>query len=634
MCGICGKFIFDEQAIVPRESIERMMQAVHYRGPDGRGSYLSGPVGLGHTRLAIIDLSTGGQPLSNEDGTVWIVFNGEIYNFLQLRDELLAQGHVFRTHSDTEVIVHLYEQYGVQSLTRLQGMFAFAIWDGRKQCLFIARDRIGIKPLYYANTGRSLVFGSEIKALLVDPEVKCQVELQSVDEFLTHFCLPGKSTLWKGIFKLEPGYCLVATKDQVKREQYWDLQFKSTRRWASLDEAADAVYQITRQKVREHMISDVPVGCLLSGGLDSTVVLSCATAETGKRISTFTVGFEDPHFEDERRYARMAAASFGSDHHEITFSAQEFWDYLPSLVRHMEEPVCDPPAVALHYVSKLARNHVTVLLSGEGGDEAFGGYYAYRNLQMLEQAKACMGPLRGPVAGLMAAAGRLPGFHRLGRLAPQVSANLADYHYSRVTSAFSYFNQNKEQFYSPGFYAATSRDASLAYTRDLFRRVRNEPTLNQLLYLDTKTSLPDDLLIKADRITMANSLELRVPFLDHALLEFTAGLPVSYKVRGRTTKRVLRQAFSKHIPREIIERKKAGFPVPIDRWLCNDLRSNVYEVLTSKKCLERGYFKRDAVEYLFKLADQRQSVTKEIFSLLTLELLHAEFVDAPLDKIQ
>lgn len=625
MCGICGKLQFDEQAKVSRELVDRMTQAISYRGPDGRGDYFSGPVGLGHVRLAIIDLNAGAQPISNEDGTVWLVYNGEVYNFKELRQELLKQGHTFQSNCDTEVIIHLYEQYGVASISRLRGMFAFALWDDKKKTLLLARDRVGIKPLYYANTGKALVFGSEIKALLADPAVSCELEHQSVDKFLTHCCLPGQETLWKGIHKLAPGFYLLANGSRISIEQYWDLRFKPDNGWQSLDEAADALYELTRATVRDHMISDVPVGFLLSGGVDSTVVLSCAATETSKKISTFTVGFEDSGFEDERPYARLAADRFGAEYNEITFTPKEFWEFLPSLVWHMEEPVCDPPAVSLHYVSKLARQQVTVLLSGEGGDEAFGGYHDYRNFMLLERVKSAGPLMRGALSAVLRSASHCGPLRKAARFAPFVTTSLPHYYYSRVASPFSYFNRNKGDLYSPDFGATIQPGRSIEVLDGLFERIRGQPLLNQMQYIDLKTSLPEDLLIKADRITMGNSLELRVPFLDHELLEFAAGLPPDYRVKNLTTKRILKQAFRGRIPPEILGRKKAGFPLPLQRWLQRELRDQVREVLLNPRSLSRGIFRKRGLEKMLSLADAGHPLAKEIFSLLTLELLLERF---------
>jgi asparagine synthase (glutamine-hydrolysing) len=624
MCGICGKLQLRDGFQVEQSLVNRMMDAIAHRGPDGRGSYLSGPVGLGHTRLSIIDLNTGAQPMCNEDKTVWIVFNGEIYNFPELRDQLSKRGHIFSSATDTEVIIHLYEEYGVKCLQYLRGMFAFAIWDEKDRSLFLARDRVGIKPLYYVNTGRSFVFGSEIKALLADPEVNREIELQSIDTFLTHFCLPGCETLWKGINKLGPGEYLLASKGTFSIRQYWDLRFQPSDH-GSLEEASERTYDIVKKTVRDHMISDVPVGFLLSGGVDSTVVLACAAAETSKRISTFTVGFDNADFEDERTYARLASKYFNSDHHEISFTPQQFWDFLPKLIWHMEEPVCDPPAVSLHYISQLAAQHVTVLLSGEGGDEAFGGYNSYRNFGLLERVKAAMGPLSGIFSSALEGVSHIPPMRRFRKMAPYFRTTVSDYYYSRTSSPFTYFNRHKSDIYSSDLCKAVSSDRSLKTVRDLYSRVIDQPTLHQMQYLDTKTSLPEDLLIKADRITMANSLELRVPFLDHELLEFAASLPLKFKVNLLSTKRILKDAFGERIPRQIITRKKAGFPLPLNRWLRNDLKDEIGETLLSSQFLSRGYFNKIGIEILLKRFRDGDSLGKEVFSLLTLELLFRQF---------
>ena len=633
MCGICGKLYFDSERRVTKETLHKMCDAISHRGPDGRGEYTFGPVGLGHARLAIIDLDTGQQPICNEDGMVWIVFNGEIYNYLALRQDLINRGHKFKSKSDTEVIIHLYEEYGVESLSRLKGMFAFAIWDEKDGTLFIARDRVGIKPLYYVDTGKALIFASEMKAILCDSDVRCEIENQSVDKFLTHFCLPGIETLWKGIYKVPPGHYLLSRNGKYQIRQYWDLRYSTKKKWSGIDEAAEALYELTKRTVREHMISDVPVGFLLSGGLDSTVVLCCAAMERKNKISTFTVGFDDAQFEDERVYARLAAKRFGSDHHEITITPKEFWDYLPTLVWHMEEPVCDPPAVSLHYVSKLARRHVKVLLSGEGGDEGFGGYNNYRNFQFLEGVKRTIHPMEGVLGGALDLANYFGPLRKVGKFAPFMTTALPDYFYSRVASPFSYFNRNKSELYTADFRATINLDRSLDPIRRFFKRIKDQPVLNQMQYLDVKTTLPDDLLVKADRITMANSLELRVPFLDHVLLEFAAELPTQYKVKNLVTKRILRHAFGERIPQEIVYRKKAGFPIPMGRWMRKELRQEVRDVLLSTKALGRGYFARAGVERLLADSDKGQSVSKEIFSLLTLELLHSQFVDIAADGL-
>lgn len=628
MCGIAGKLYLDGLRPVEASLIQKMTDVIAHRGPDGEGMHVSGPVGLGHRRLSIIDLSAAGaQPMCNEDATVWIVFNGEIYNFPELRATLVQRGHTFRSATDTEVIIHLYEEYGVDCLQHLRGMFAFAIWDARERTLFLARDRVGIKPLYYCLTEKALVFGSELKSLLVDPEVKREMNFQAVDRFLTYLYLPGNETLLKSVRKLMPGHYLVVKGGRVTSKQYWDLRYTSDPRWRTLDEAAEALGELLKRTVNDHMISDVPVGFLASGGVDSTALLSYAVEETNRKIQTFTVGFSGANFADERPFARLASQRFGTEHHEISMSAGDFRDFLPQYVWHMEEPVCEPPAIALYYVSKLARPHVKVLLSGEGGDEAFGGYPEYRNYLAFERCKALAGPLRGLAGFALRAAGRVGPPNRLRKYAAIANLDLPDYYFSRLTTPNDYFNRSKRSLYADGFAHAVDTTRSTEFTRKLFAAVRDQPLLNQMLYVDTKTWLPDDLLIKADKITMATSLELRVPFLDHKVMEFAAALPPEFKVKGRETKRALKRAFRGRVPDEILQRKKTGFPVPFGSWLRRELHDYVRDTLLNPKALSRGYFRREEVEKLLAANQSQGACANEMFGLLVLEIWHKQFLD-------
>ncbi len=627
MCGIAGKLNLDGQSPVAPDLIRRMTDVIAHRGPDGEGMHLSGPVGLGHRRLSIIDLRpAGAQPMCNEDGSVWIVFNGEIYNYPELRKQLIGRGHCFKSLTDTEVIIHLYEEHGVDCLAQLRGMFAFAIWDGKKKALFLARDRVGIKPLYYTTAGGALLFGSEIKSLLVDPTVAREVNFEAIDCFLTYLYSPCEETLFRGIYKLPPAHYLLVKDGQVTRKQYWELRYQPSDRWRNLDEAAVELSDLLRRRVKDHMISDVPVGFLASGGIDSTALLSYAVEETDKRIKTFTVGFAGAEFADERPFARLAARQFGTDHYDISLSAEDFRRFLPSYVWHMEEPVCEPPAIALYYVSKLARDHVTVLLSGEGGDEAFGGYPEYRNYLLLEQFKSLAGPLRGVAASLLAGAGRLRKFRRVRRYAPMMKVPLADYYHSRVSSPFERFNPLKPDLYTTQFAQSVGGSRADGVARRFFAAVQDQPLLNQMLFVDTKTWLPDDLLIKADKMTMATSLELRVPFLDHEVLEFAATLPPDYKVKGFNTKRVLKKAFQNRVPEAILTRKKTGFPVPFGTWLGRELRDYLADTLLSQRAISRGYFRRASVERLLS-ANGDSAGSAQKFSLLVLELWHRSFLD-------
>jgi asparagine synthase (glutamine-hydrolysing) len=627
MCGICGKLNFDGEEPVDPVLLSRMMQLIGHRGPDGAGEYRDGPVGLAHRRLSIIDLSTGDQPMCNEDGTVWVIYNGEIYNFRELRAELEARGHRFRSASDTEVIVHLYEEFGPGSVSRLRGMFAFALWDERKQLLLLARDRVGIKPLYYVNTGRALVFASELKALLCDPDVARRINVGAIDRFLTYYYGPGKETPLEGVYKLEPGHYLTASRGKVRVEQYWDLRFTGDTNRMSFDDAVRALQVLLHRTVKDHMISDVPVGVLLSGGVDSTGILRYAVEERDN-IHSFTIGFDGEGFADERSYARLAAQRYGTRHHDITLTPGDFLAFLPEYVWHMEELVCEPPALALYYVSRLARRAgAKVLLSGEGGDEAFGGYQNYRNLLLFERVKSALGPARSLLSTSLRAAGPL-GWERVRPYGKLIDSPLSEYYLSRTATPETPFNRLKTELYREEFAEALGERESNEVSRSLFGRVLDRSLLDQMLYVDTKTWLPDDLLVKADKMTMATSVELRVPLLDFQVLEFAASLPQSFKVRGWTGKRILKAALKGSVPREILERKKTGFPVPYARWLREDLKEFVLDTVLAPSAALRAYFRTDALRDMVDGFYRDGRGSKEVFCLLVLELWLQRFATA------
>jgi asparagine synthase (glutamine-hydrolysing) len=627
MCGICGKFAFGPSETVSPQLVRAMADTIHHRGPDDEGYYVSGPIGLGFRRLSIIDLLSGHQPLSNEDGSIWIVFNGEIYNYQELRSLLLGKGHVFKTKTDTEVIVHLYEEFGPDCLKKLRGMFAFAIWDGNAKTLLLARDRVGIKPLYYCLSDSSLVFASEIKAILADPSIDRKMAPELIDRFLTFLYVPGEETLLNGISKLAPGHYLLVNNGKAVIRQYWDLHFGEPSRSANFQDTEAELLSLLEETVRLHMIADVPVGILLSGGVDSTGILSLAVNATDKKVSTFTVGFSGEEVADERPFAKLAADKFGTQHYDMTISADDFAAFLPRYIWHMEEPVCEPPAIALYYVSKLAKQYVTVLLSGEGGDEAFAGYSNYRNLVWLERLKTGGPWLNDVFAKGFSFADSVSRSSRFSRYRPLMRERFPTYYYSRTSNPHCFTGNGLGKVYSADFAHAVDRERSLEPVRRLQDLVRGQTTLDAMLYIDTKTWLPDDLLIKADKMTMANSIELRVPLLDHRVLEFAASLPSGLKLRGRSTKYILKKAFSKKIPSEIRNRKKAGFPVPYESWLRNDLKDVVWDVLTDSKTISRGYFCKKAVESLLQANSNGTNYSKEIFSLLSLELWQRTFLD-------
>jgi asparagine synthase (glutamine-hydrolysing) len=627
MCGICGKLTFNQESRGNPVETQQMLDSIRHRGPDDEGVHCSRQIALGHRRLSIIDLSTGHQPLSNEDGTVWIVFNGEIYNYRELRPFLLEHGHKFRTQSDTEVIVHLYEELGPRCVEKLRGMFAFAIWDERDRSLLLARDRIGIKPLYYHLNDEFLAFGSEIKGILALPEVKREISPQIIDRFLTFFYLPGKETPFQNVYKLPPGHYLVAKNGSTRVQSYWDLDFAKTGQ-EDPAELEKRLNELLAESVRLHMIRDVPVGFLLSGGVDSTAMLSFATETASQPLSSYTVGFKAPGVIDERPFARLAAERFGSEHHEITISPHDFFDFMPKYVWHMEEPVCEPPAIALYYVSKLARNYVKVLISGEGGDEAFAGYSNYRNFSWFETAKPLLRALNKPWLPALSGVNALIGSNKVDKYLPLLNSDFEDYYYSRTSNPFRYFNREYRSLYSSDFASQIEKSRSLEPVRQLHAGAKDYALVDRMLYIDSKSWLPDDLLIKADKMTMANSVELRVPLLDHVVLEFAASLPVRQKVNGRTSKYIAKKLLASRIPKEILRRRKAGFPVPYESWLANGMKSWVRDVLFDHRTVDRGYFNFPVIQNLVEQNERSAKYSKEIFSLITLELWHRAFADS------
>lgn len=567
--------------------------------------------------------------MSNEDGSIWIAFNGEIYNFRELRADLLKRGHVFRSNCDTEVIIHLYEEHGADCLQHLRGMFGFALWDSNRRQLLLARDRIGIKPLYYCQTNQGLFFGSELKSIIADPDVPRDLNLCALRQFLSFTYAAGCETPFRAIRKLPPGSYLVAQAGKTTIRSYWDLQFTQDRYNCTFGQVVEELHDLLRETVRDHMIADVPVGILLSGGIDSSAIASFAVEASPHQVHSFTVGFDSAQVVDERPYARLAAERYGTNHHDITISLDDFWNFLPRYIWHMEELVCEPPAVALHYVSQLARNHVKVLLSGEGGDEAFAGYPNYPNGLALARLEQVLGPLARPFGTLASLSGDLFSVPRLQRFGSMLGRHLSEHYFSRSSGPRHYFNHEVDTIFSADFIAATRLATPDRLIYDLLAGKEAWHPLNQMLYADIKTWLPDDLLIKADRITMASSLELRVPLLDHRVLEFAASIPTNYKVKGRKTKRILKTAFSSTVPQEILNRKKAGFPVPYAAWLRGPLAQPACDILLSHKSRSRGYIKRSAVETLIQQAKHQPHLAKPLFQLIILELWHQTFIDTP-----
>jgi asparagine synthase (glutamine-hydrolysing) len=624
MCAICGIVNFDHSEPVDRGTVEKMTSTLIHRGPDDEGFFVEGAAGLGFRRLSIIDLSGGHQPIFNEDGSLAIVFNGEIYNYRDLAAQLAAAGHTFSSKSDTETILHAYEQYGDNCVDHLRGMFAFAIWDRRRQRLFAARDRVGIKPLYYYRGARFLAFASEIKALLEAPGIPREVDPEAFDQFLTQRYVPGPRTMFKDIFRLQPGHTLAVDRAGVHIRKYWDVDY-CTRTSASPRQIAAEFDELLDESVRLRLISEVPLGLFLSGGLDSSAILAKLHKVTeGRTIKTFSVGYDASGGRDEQiselEYARIAANAFGADHHELRVSANDFAEFIPNLVWHLDEPLADASCIPLYFVSKLAREHITVVLSGEGADEILGGYGIYPKMLALDRMNRNV-PALGRLAGKLAPFSSAEPLRRYLRLAGQP---LED-GYRGVCRGFGI--ESRRRLIGDTRVKRSEQQLTEIF-RGHFQAAGKASPLNRMLYVDTKVWLPDDLLLKADKMTMATGVELRVPFLDHKLVEFAASLPDSSKISRHGGKSLLRKAMRGVLPKTILERPKNGFGVPLASWLRGPLRQFTRDHLLSTDAACRSWVDAAEMKRIVEQHEQgRADRSQELWALLVFEFWHSHFIN-------
>ena len=628
MCGICGKIYFDRSRQVDERLIRQMADVLRHRGPDDSGVFAAGCIGLGHRRLSIIDLTPAGrQPMANEDGSLQIVLNGEIYNYTELRPGLEARGHVFKSRTDTEVILHLYEELGPACVEQLRGMFAFAVWDARRQELFLARDRAGKKPLSYAIVDGSLIFASELKSLLKDPALRSEVDPVALHHYLTYQYVPGPQTIFKGVHKLPPAHTLLLRNGDIKIERYWQLSYKNKLQLPKLEDYCDQLRHVFTEAVKIRLRSDVPLGAFLSGGVDSSATVAVMAQLLDRPVKTFSIGFDDKDY-DELTYAAMVARQYGTEHTEFVVRPDAL-QILPTLIYHYDEPYADPSAIPTYYVSKLTREHVTVALNGDGGDESFAGYERYR----ADALAARYGRLPHVVReGIARAANLLPyreyrwSFSRRLR---RFLSGVADEPARRYVRWLCYFsNDMKDDLYTGEFTRAMAAHDSLTLTELAYARSDAPTLLEKSLDADVNLYLPYDLLVKVDIASMANSLEARSPFLDHKVMEFAASLPARLKLRGGQGKFILKKAFEPMLPREILYRKKMGFGMPINRWLRTDLKQPAYDILLDSRTIGRGYFKREAVLGLLDdHASLRADHSYRLWALLWLELWHRMFVD-------
>jgi asparagine synthase (glutamine-hydrolysing) len=631
MCGISGILSFNKISPESIELVKKMNDQLIHRGPDSEGFYSDEKIALGFRRLKIIDLVTGDQPISNEDGSIWTLLNGEIYNFQLLKNKLRKQGHFFKTNSDTETIVHAYEEYGLNFLSKMRGMFAIALWDKKTKKLILARDRVGKKPLYYYMNNKIFAFASEIKALLQLNEIPRDIDRFALDEYFTYQYIPAPRTILKHIKKIPPAHFLIV--DTIKRsisiKRYWDLEFLPKEK-IDLEEASYILRNKLKEAVKLRMISDVPIGALLSGGIDSSIVVGLMSELSDSPVHTFSIGFDEKSF-NEAPFARQVANQFGTKHEELIVRPSAV-DVIPKVVHFLDEPMGDSSAIPTYYVSKIAKKYVTVVLNGDGGDEVFSGYNRYGNTLFLSQLEKIPSL---PIKILLHLIKIIPrgleskNFFRKLKTFSEISHLNFNEHYTRQMVLFQKIE--RVQLFSNEFKDSIfNQQNSLAemHLMDILNKNEKLDQIDQMLLADTFGYLPNDLLVKMDRMSMANSLEARSPFLDHDIIEFVAQLPSKYKRKNKKGKILLKETFSDMLPSNIINRPKQGFGVPLENWFRKELKEMLFENLLTKRCKERGYYNISNISKMINdHVEFKADYSAKLYSLLILEMWHQEFLD-------
>ena len=616
MCGICGVVGFEDKRL-----LKRMCKVLSHRGPDDEGYFIDENVMLGHRRLSIIDVKGGKQPIHNEDESIWIVFNGEIYNFLALRRELEERGHSFYTRSDTEVILHAYEEFGEECVNRLRGMFAFAIWDSEKKKLFLARDRLGKKPLYYSFFNGALFFASEIKAILQYPDMPRRVNTEALDQYLTFQYVPAPLTMFDGIYKLLPGHTLTFKSGRILVKKYWDIEMEPVA--APEDYFAKRLRQILEQAVKIRLMSEVPLGAYLSGGIDSSSVVALMSRYSEEPVKTISVGFGEP--DDELKYARVVAEHFETDHREIIVQASAA-ELLPKIIWHLDEPLADAAVVPTYLMSREAKKHVTVILTGDGSDEIFAGYPHYRTLPRMEKHRKVVPLLIKRILTPLSRALPYIGNGRPNRYLQYISAPDLTELYFRFNAVYEEYE--KEKLYTEELKEKTKNVKKPREIVGPYLENRTGDLMNRLLLYDIKVLLPDDFLMKVDKNTMAWSVEARSPFLDHNLVEFSATLPPYLKMNNGVEKYILKKAMKDILPKVTVKRKKRGFNVPINVWLDGELRELAAQVLSKENLKKHGFFEYDTVEKILKRSTKnRYDYANQVWSLLVFQMWYERYIE-------
>lgn len=619
MCGICG-VIKQENKPVDREFLKKITGAIVHRGPDEDGYFLFNNVGMGIRRLSIIDVLGGHQPIHNEENSIVVICNGEIYNYIELKDRLVKQGHIFKTNSDVEVIVHLYEDKGEDFVDELRGMFAVAIYDLNKKKLVLARDRLGIKPLFYYFKNGLFLFGSEIKAIKQYPGMQNHVSLTAVSDYLTYLYVPGPDTIFEDIYKLPPACLLIFEKDKINIKQYWELDYRKNKRQ---DEAyyVENLRSLLTETIRMHLMSEVPLGAFLSGGMDSSAIVALMSEVSGQAIKTFSVGFNAKGF-DELEYARLVAKEFGTEHHEINLDP-DIIKLLPALVAHFDEPFADSSLIPTYLISEFARKKVTVCLSGDGGDELFAGYSWTRRQKFINDYKNLPRIAREIIKRILLSQDYQPDrrntlLDKIARFVYDSELSLED-SFLRRRTCFS--QKMKSSLFTENILGSLGSYQSASRILGLFSKNFIDNDIEKLLFVDTKTYLPDDCLCKVDMMSMKNSLEVRVPFLDHKVVEFVSSIPLEFKLKGRISKYVLKKTLKGVLPQQILKQRKLGFTIPLNSWFRSQLKNNAKEILLANDSNSRSFFSMPFVEWMLKEHfENRQDFGAQIFALLVFKL--------------
>lgn len=619
MCGIFGIYYSDKQKNVDKMLVEDATNTMHHRGPDDSGVYIKNNLGLGHRRLSIIDISHGHQPMCNEDNSITLVYNGEIYNHAQIREDLLGKGHIFKTKCDTEVIIHAYEEWGYACVEKFNGMFAFVLYDFNKDIVWIVRDRLGIKPLYYFWNNDVFICASEIKAILATKKIRPEINEKVLDSYFTLGYVPGPETMFKDIYKVNPGYFLIVKNRDMASKEYWDFNNIKEKNY-SLEEIKEEVDKLLKDSVKKRLMSDVPLGVFLSGGLDSSAVVSLMSEVVDNPIKTFTVSYDKKFNVGENEYAEIIARKFRTEHHVFQLEPENFLRSVQELVDFAEEPIVESAGIALYHMSKLARKHAIVLLSGEGSDELFAGYFLYYFMNRINNLHKVIPPvfynMFSPLVNVLPQIKHVKYFDWLRR------SGINSY---QGTS--SYLTPNlKKEFYSLDFFANKGKYLEQTFS-GYFEKVKDKNSfINKMLYVDTKTWLVDDLLVKADKMTMAASIELRVPFLDHRLIELAASMPDNLKINKGSGKYILKQVMHNRLPKQIVHRKKMGFPVPTKHWFGKDIFKGLKQILMDEKSTFLHFEKKGVEKLLNRHAEGKEDHSKLLMMLLVFNMWKTNFL--------